>query len=69
MINNIFINTIAPVLFAYGIYCKEQAWKERAIEWLSLLPAEKKYHYQAMAANTNTLQISFRFPGADRIEE
>lgn len=41
MINNIIINTIVPVLFAYGIHHNEQVYKDRAIKWLDELSAEK----------------------------
>lgn len=33
-INNIIINTIVPVLFAYGMYNKHETYKEKAIKWL-----------------------------------
>ena len=33
-INNIIINTIVPVLFAYGMYTKDEAYKDKAIQWL-----------------------------------
>ncbi|MEP6947842.1 MAG: DUF2851 family protein [Ginsengibacter sp.] len=41
MINNIIINTIVPVLFAYGIHLNEQVYKDKAIKWLDELSAEK----------------------------
>ena len=41
MIENIIINTIAPMLFAYGQLRQEQQYKDKAIDWLSQLPAEK----------------------------
>jgi hypothetical protein len=41
MINNIIINTIIPVLFAYGTWNKEELYKEKGLQWLSELPAEK----------------------------
>lgn len=41
MIYNIIINTIVPLLFAYGMIKKEDAYKEKAIEWLTHIPAEK----------------------------
>ncbi len=34
-INNIIINTIVPVLFAYGMYNKKEEIKEKSIQWLS----------------------------------
>jgi len=41
MIDNILINTIAPVLFANGIYFNEQKYKDKAIQWLEQTAAEK----------------------------
>lgn len=41
MIHNIIINTIVPVLFAYGLYHKEQAVKDKALNWLAGVNAEK----------------------------
>jgi hypothetical protein len=40
-IHNIIINTIVPVLFAYGVYKEEEDIKERAINWLSQTPKEE----------------------------
>lgn len=34
MIDNIIINTVAPVLFAYGSYHNEQHYKDKALLWL-----------------------------------
>ncbi|WP_301922657.1 DUF2851 family protein [Ferruginibacter sp.] len=41
MINNIFINTIIPIVFAYGLYNKEEGYKEKAMQWLEQTAAEK----------------------------
>ena len=41
MTDNIIINTVVPVLFAYGIHHKEQHWKDTAVNFLSVLPAEQ----------------------------
>jgi Protein of unknown function (DUF2851) len=41
MINNIIINTVVPVLFAYGVHNDEQACKEKALQWLEELSPEK----------------------------
>jgi hypothetical protein len=41
MINNIIINTIVPVLFAYGADHHEQVYKDKALKWLDELSAEK----------------------------
>jgi hypothetical protein len=40
-INSIIINTISPLMFAYGISTANESYKERAITWLEALPAEK----------------------------
>jgi hypothetical protein len=34
MADNIIINTVVPVLFAYGLYHKEEKFKTRALSWL-----------------------------------
>lgn len=41
MINNILINTVIPVLFAYGHYHGESIYKDRALQWLEDIRAEK----------------------------
>jgi len=41
MTDNIIINTIVPMLFAYGLYHNQQQWKDKAIQYLAELPAEK----------------------------
>jgi len=40
-IENIIVNTVAPLLVAYGKYKDEQAYMDRAIEHLQQLPAEQ----------------------------
>lgn len=40
MTENILINTIIPMLFAYGQHQGMQPLKERALDWLSQMPAE-----------------------------
>ncbi|MEI2737314.1 MAG: DUF2851 family protein [Chitinophagaceae bacterium] len=40
MLNNIIINTVAPVLFAYGNYYDENKYKEKALKWLDETAAE-----------------------------
>ena len=40
MIDNIIINTVAPVLFAYGSYHDEQKYKDKALKWLEKTDAE-----------------------------
>jgi Protein of unknown function (DUF2851) len=40
MIDNIIINTVCPVLFAYGNYHGEQKYKDKALKWLEETSAE-----------------------------
>lgn len=40
MISNIIINTIVPVLFAYGKYHNEEKYKLKALSWLEEITAE-----------------------------
>jgi Protein of unknown function (DUF2851) len=40
MASNIIINTLAPCLFAYGLYHKEEKYKAKALHWLEQLEAE-----------------------------
>ncbi|HEY9361778.1 MAG TPA: DUF2851 family protein [Chitinophagaceae bacterium] len=41
MINNIIINTVVPVLFAYGEFHSELHFKDKALKWLEDISAEK----------------------------
>jgi len=41
MIDNILINTVIPVLFAYGHYHSENSYKDKALQWLEDIKAEK----------------------------
>ena len=41
MINNILINTVVPILFAYGLYHNEERYKDKAIAWLEEIAPEK----------------------------
>ncbi len=41
MIDNILINTVVPVLFAYGHYHGENSFKDKALQWLEDIKAEK----------------------------
>jgi len=41
MAENLMVNSIAPLLFAYGIFSGENQWKEQAVGWLEILPPEK----------------------------
>ncbi len=40
MVDNILINTVVPLVFAYGLYHSIQPYKEKALEWLALTAAE-----------------------------
>jgi hypothetical protein len=41
MIDNTLINTVVPVLFAYGHYHGENSFKDKALQWLEEIKAEK----------------------------
>ena len=41
MIDNIIINTVGPVLFAYGNYLNENKYKDKALQCLEEIGAEK----------------------------
>ncbi|MBK7306473.1 MAG: DUF2851 family protein [Chitinophagaceae bacterium] len=41
MIDNILINTVVPVLFGYGHYHGENSFKDKALQWLEEIKAEK----------------------------
>ncbi len=41
MIENILINTVNPMLFAYGHYHNENSYKDKALRWLEEIKAEK----------------------------
>lgn len=49
MINNIVINTIVPVLFAYGYLRQEQEYKDRALKWLEETSTEANKITQGFA--------------------
>jgi len=50
---NILINTVIPILFAYGLHTGEEACKERAIQWLYQLPPEQNQLTRKWDAVTN----------------
>ncbi|MEQ1678425.1 MAG: DUF2851 family protein, partial [Chitinophagaceae bacterium] len=54
MVDNIIINTMAPVLFAYGNYHKEDQYKEKALQWL-----------EQVAAEANTITKGFQLLGIE----
>jgi Protein of unknown function (DUF2851) len=41
MVDNILINTVVPILFGYGMYYKDDSLKEKALNWLQQIGAEK----------------------------
>jgi hypothetical protein len=41
MLKNIIINTVAPVLYAYGVHHKAEAYKQRAVDWLQSMKPER----------------------------
>ena len=41
MINNLLINTIVPIVFAYGLHNRDEALKNKALQWLEEISAEK----------------------------
>ena len=41
MIDNVIINTIVPVVFAYGYLQQEQSYKNKALQWLEGTTAEQ----------------------------
>ncbi len=50
MIDNILINTIIPVLFAYGHYHHENSFKDKALSWLEQIKAEQNVISKGFAA-------------------
>jgi Protein of unknown function (DUF2851) len=41
MINTILINTVVPVTFAFGVYHKNEFYKEKALKWLQHINGER----------------------------
>ncbi|MGB5005398.1 MAG: DUF2851 family protein [Ferruginibacter sp.] len=50
MIDNILINTVVPVLFAYGHYHNENVYKDKALQWMEQIKAEKNAITRGFAA-------------------
>ena len=59
MINNLIINTVIPILFAYGHYTKEHQFKDKALLWLSQLAAEKNSRINGFLALQITIKNAF----------
>ncbi len=49
-INNLIINTVIPIVFAYGHYHKEEKYKDKALRWLEAVPAESNSIINEFAA-------------------
>ena len=57
MAENIIINTIIPVLFAYAQHTRENKYKDKALQWLEQITAEKNTitkGYLALGVNVKT---------------
>lgn len=59
MIENICINTIIPVLYAYGYYNNIETYKNKAIDWLRMLGAEQNNIVNRYAALGITCSNAF----------
>jgi hypothetical protein len=66
MMENILINTVVPVLFAYGHYLNEDKYKQRALAWLEEMAAEKNSITKMFA--TTGLQIKSAFDSQSLIQ-
>lgn len=56
MIENILINTVIPILFAYGHYHHESSYKDKALKWLEDIHAEKN----SITTGFKSLQVDNR---------
>lgn len=56
MVQNIVITTVAPVLFAWGLYHQDNLFKDKALQWLAGIPAEK----HAITRGWQQLQVGCR---------
>jgi hypothetical protein len=59
MIENCMINTVATLIFAYGLYHKEEAYTRKALRWLEALPAEQNTIIKSFAALDVAAQTAF----------
>lgn len=59
MINNLIINTVIPILFAYGHYTNEHHFKDKALRWLTQLTAEKNSRINGFSALQITIKNAF----------
>lgn len=69
MMDSIIINTIVPVVFAYGVYYNNQSLKDKAVQWLQHIKAENnsilqlylKYHVKnSSAADSQALLYLYK---------
>lgn len=69
MMDSIIINTIVPVVFAYGVYYNHQSLKDKAVQWLQHIKAENnsilqlylKYHVKnSSAADSQALLYLYK---------
>jgi hypothetical protein len=60
MTDNIIINTVVPVLFAYGIYTSDEQFKSKSVNWLAEMKPEANVitrHWKSFGvSNTNALE-------------
>ena len=57
MVSNLLINTIIPVLFAYGSFHQIEKYKQKAMKWLEETPAESNYiikEFKSFGVKTNS---------------
>jgi len=60
MMNSIMMNTVVPMIFAYGKYHNEPAFQHKAVEWIAKLPAENNgiiSKFRGMGIQVKMLQI------------
>ena len=58
MLNNILINTIAPILFAYAAHTGDYQYKNKALQWMEQIPAEKNTITKGYAALGVTIKTA-----------
>jgi hypothetical protein len=68
MINNILMNTVATILFTYGKYHIEPAYQQKAVEWMSQLPAREEFSDDKIQEYRSYQQECCRFTITDRTQ-
>ncbi|HZH37933.1 MAG TPA: DUF2851 family protein, partial [Flavisolibacter sp.] len=58
-IDNLFINTVIPVLFAYGLFHRDENTREKAVRWLEQIRPEKNSITKEFAAAGISLITAF----------